>query len=85
MNLQQEGLPVVLFGQGYASMSAPSKALEALVLANGFEHGGHPILRKHAEAVAIETDPAGNIKPANNRSATRIDGIVGMVMAIGIA
>jgi HK97 family phage portal protein len=32
VKLQQEGLPVVLFGQGYASMSAPAKELERLVL-----------------------------------------------------
>ncbi len=85
VELQSEGLPVVLFGQGFASMSAPSKELERLVLANGFHHGGHPVLRAHAKAAAVLSDPAGNIKPAKDRAATRIDGIVAGVMAIGIA
>jgi phage terminase large subunit-like protein len=86
VKLEQEGLPVVLFGQGYASMSAPSKQLETLVLSNGFHHGGHPVLRQHARVVAIEgPDAADNIKPAKNKSNQRIDGIVAMVMAIGIA
>lgn len=85
VKLQQEGLPVVLFGQGFASMSSPSKELERLVMANGFEHGGHPVLRKHAQGAAIQTDPAGNIKPAKDKSSIRIDGIVALVMAIGIA
>ena len=85
VKLQQEGLPIVLFGQGFASMGGPSKELERLVLANGVHHGGHPLLRQHAKAVAVETDPAENIKPAKNKSATRIDGIVAAVMAIGIA
>jgi phage terminase large subunit-like protein len=85
VKLQQEGLPVVLFGQGFASMSAPSKELERLVLGNGFHHGQHPLLRKHAQAVAVETDAAGNIKPAKHKSAMRIDGIVALIMALGIA
>ena len=86
VKLEQEGLPVVRFGQGYASMSAPSKELERLVLANGFHHGGHPVLHRHAQVVAVEgPDPADNIKPAKNKSTERIDGIVATVMAIGIA
>ncbi|WP_084632916.1 terminase large subunit [Pleomorphomonas oryzae] len=85
VRLTDEGLAVALFGQGYASMSAPSKELERLVMSNGFHHGGHPMLRRHAQVVAIESDPAGNIKPAKNKSAERIDGIVAGVMAIGIA
>ena len=67
-------------------MSAPSKELERLVLANGFHHGGHPVLHRHAQVVAIEgPDAADNIKPAKNKSTERIDGIVGLVMAIGLA
>jgi phage terminase large subunit-like protein len=80
-----EGLPVVRFGQGFVSMSGPAKEAERLVLSNGFHHGGHPLLRRHAEAVAIETDPAGNIKPAKDKSHQRIDGMVGWIMSLGIA
>lgn len=85
VKLRQEGLAAVLFGQGYLSLSAPSKELERLVLDNGFDHGGHPLLRRHALAVAIDSDPAGNIKPSKEHSTQRIDGIVGGVMALGIA
>ncbi|WP_157014888.1 terminase large subunit [Mesorhizobium xinjiangense] len=85
VKLEQEGLPVVLFGQGFASMSAPAKELERLVLCNGFHHGGHPVLRRHAQVVAVEENPAGDIKPAKNKSTERIDGIVAQVMGIGIA
>jgi phage terminase large subunit-like protein len=35
--------------------------------------------------VAVETDPAGNIKPSKRRSAERIDPVVSMIMAIGLA
>lgn len=85
VKLTQEGLPVVLFGQGFASMSAPSKVLEQLVLQNGFDHGGHPVLWRHAKAAAVATDAAGNIKPDKDASSIRIDGIVAMVMALGLA
>lgn len=85
VQLDGEGLPVVPFGQGFVSMSGPSKELERLVLSNGFHHGGHPLLRRHAQAVAVETDAAGNIKPSKAKSTQRIDGIVSGVMAIGIS
>jgi phage terminase large subunit-like protein len=85
VKLLGEGLPVVKFGQGFVSMSGPAKELERLVLANGFHHGGHPVLARHARAVAIQTDPAGNIKPAKDKSSQRIDGIVALCMALGIA
>jgi phage terminase large subunit-like protein len=81
----QEGLPVVLFGQGFASLNAPAKELERLVLKNGFHHGGHPVLRRHAEVVAVETNAPGDIKPAKNKSTERIDGVAALVNAIGIA
>jgi phage terminase large subunit-like protein len=85
VKLEQEGIPVVLFGQGFLSLSAPSKELERLVVANGFHHGDHPLLRRHAQAVAIETDSAGNIKPSKSVSTQRIDGIAGLVNALGIS
>lgn len=85
VKLQQEGLPVVLFGQGFGSMSAPSKELERLVISNGFHHGGHPVLKRHAQVVSIEQNAAADIKPAKNKSTERIDGIVAQCMAIGIS
>lgn len=85
VKLSGEGLPVVLFGQGFVSMNAPAKELERLVLSNGFHHGGHPVLRQHAKSAAYEEDAAGNIKPSKDKSTKRIDGIAGLCMARGIA
>lgn len=85
VELQQEGLPVVLFGQGFFSMNPPAKELERLVLCNGFHHGGHPVLRQHATAVAVVTNPVGDIKPVKPKPNVRIDGIIGGCMALGIA
>lgn len=85
VRLQQEGIPVVLFGQGMVSLSAPSKELERLVMSNGFHHGGHPLLRRHAQAVAVVQDAAENIKPVKSQKTGRIDGIAALVNALGIA
>lgn len=85
VKLHGEGLPVVKYGQGFISMSGPAKSIERYVLSNGFHHGGQPLLRRHAQAVAIETDAAGNIKPSKDKSTMRIDGIVALCMAEGIA
>ncbi|QPM89371.1 terminase large subunit [Pseudooceanicola algae] len=85
IEIAQEGLPIEYFQQGFISMSPPSKELERLVMSNALHHGGHPILDRHARVVAVETDPAGNIKPTKAKSTQRIDGIVALVNAIGVA
>jgi phage terminase large subunit-like protein len=38
-----------------------------------------------ATYVAVAQDPAGNLKPAKDKSTDRIDGIVATIMAIGRA
>jgi len=82
--LIDDGLDVVAFGQGYASMSSPAKALEAAIINGEINHQGNPVLRWMASNVVAETDAAGNIKPSKAKSTERIDGIVAAVMAIGV-
>jgi phage terminase large subunit-like protein len=76
---------VVPFGQGFASMSAPMKELEKLILAKVYTHGGNPVAKWMVSNVAPKEDPAGNIKPDKSRSADKIDGIVATIMALGRA
>lgn len=83
--LMGDGFQIKAFGQGFRDMSAPSKELERLVLEGKLVHGGHPVLRWCASNVTIETDAAGNIKPSKKKSIERIDAIVALVMAIGVA
>jgi phage terminase large subunit-like protein len=84
LRLGEEGLPVVQVRQGFLSLNEPSKEVERLVVENGFWHGGHPVLDRHAAVAAIETDAAGNIKPAKNKSSERIDGIAALVTAMAL-
>lgn len=83
-----DGITVVPFGQGYGSMSAPSKELERLVLAHELNHGGNPVARWMASCVSVQEDGADNIKPVKpdrRKSSARIDGIVAAIMALGRA
>lgn len=73
---------MIPFGQGYASMNAPTKKLEELLLAGKLAHANHPVLRWMATNVSIETDAAGNWKPSKKKSIERIDGIVALIMGL---
>lgn len=83
--LQEDGATMVPTGMGFASMSAPAKELEALMLQKKLHHGGHPVLRWCAANVAVEMDAAGNIKPSKAKSTERIDGIVATILALSRA
>ncbi len=85
LQLQADGANVVEFGQGYRSMSEPTKELEKLITSGLLAHGGHPVLRWMASNASAEIDPAGNIKPSKKKSTDRIDGIVALTMALGRA
>jgi phage terminase large subunit-like protein len=75
----------VSFGQGYASMTAPMKEIDKILASKRLAHGGHPVLRWMASNMAVEMDPAGNLKPSKSKSTEKIDGIVMTVMALGRA
>ena len=81
-NLEGEGFTIVPFGQGFSSMSAPTKEFYRLLMEGQIIHGGHPVLRWMAGNVVIDTDPAGNIKVTKVKSKEKIDGIVAAIMAL---
>ena len=67
------------------SMAAPTRELEKLIVSKKLAHGGNPVTRWMAANVAVAQDPAGNLKPAKDKSTERIDGIVAIIMALGRA
>jgi phage terminase large subunit-like protein len=73
------------FGQGYQSMSPALRDLEAEILNGRIVHGGHPVLTMCAANAVVQTDPAGNRKLAKSKSSGRIDGMVALTMAMGVA
>ncbi len=83
--LRGEGVNVIEYGQGFASMNAPTKEIGRLVATGKLRHGGNPVLRWMASNVAVEQDAAGNQKLSKARSSEKIDGLVALAMAIGRA
>jgi phage terminase large subunit-like protein len=75
----------VEFGQGFQSMSPALRDTEAALLAGKVRHGNHPVLAMCAANAVVTTDPAGGRKLNKAKSATRIDGMVALAMAFGIA
>jgi phage terminase large subunit-like protein len=81
-NLEGLGFAVVPFGQGFQSMSPPTKELMKLSLEGKLAHGGNPVLRWMMDNVFVKTDPAGNIKMDKEKSSEKIDGAVALVMGL---
>ena len=81
-NLEDAGFTMVPFGQGFASMSTPTKEFYRLLMDGQIVHAGHPVLRWMAGNVVIETDAAENIKVTKAKSKEKIDGIVASIMAL---
>lgn len=73
------------FGQGFQSMSPALRDLESSLLENKVRHGKHPVLSMCAATAVVTMDPAGNRKLNKAKSASRIDGLVAMAMAFGVA
>jgi len=89
-NLVSAGAPMVTMGQGFASMSAPTKDFQRLVLTGSpkhpiIRHGGNPLLRWMVDNLAVVMDPAGNVKPDKANAGDKIDGVVALIMALARA
>lgn len=80
--LQDRGLTMIEFGQGFASMNSPMKTLEKLYMSGRLAHGSNPVLTWMADNLVVKLDPAGNIKPDKEKSIEKIDGMVGLVMGL---
>ena len=78
-DLVQEDAPMVQLGQGFASMSAPTKQIKHLLLAGSaraprFRHGGNDLMRWQVDNLAVTMDAAGNVKPDKKAAGDKIDG-----------
>lgn len=83
-SMVEAGIPFEPVRQGYRTLSPFSKDFERAFIQRELEHYRNPILRWMVGNAAVETDTAGNIKPAKNRSTDRIDGLVAAIMAYGL-
>jgi len=84
--LQKEaGIGLAKMRQGFASISAPMKHLQSMVLAGKIRHRRDPVTRWMFNNVSLKSDPAGNCKPDKEKSVERMDGIVALIEAIARA
>lgn len=86
-DLVAEDMPMSPIGQGYASLSAPTKELQRLLLAGSrttpvLRHGGNPVLRWMVDNLVVQIDAAGNVKPDKGKAADKIDGVPALVNAL---
>jgi len=79
---EQDGFTCVPIRQGFRSLTAPTKALEAAILSQALRHDGHPVLRWNIGNIAVEIDAAGNYKLSKKVSTERIDGASALVNAV---
>ena len=80
--LMGDGATMVPVGQGYGSLTAPTKDWLARIAAGKIRHGGNPVLRWMAANLVVEQDPAGNFKPSKAKSTERIDGQAAAITAL---
>jgi phage terminase large subunit-like protein len=81
----EHGFTVFPFGQGFISMSPPSKDFYQLVMEGKIRHGWHPVLDWNMGNTIIDQDAAGNIKPNKKKSTEKIDGVVSIIMGLARA
>jgi phage terminase large subunit-like protein len=75
----------VEFGQGTQSMSPALRDLEGAIKEKELAHGNHPVLAMCAACAVIDSKDDANRKLSKNKSTGRIDGLVALTMAMGVA
>jgi len=81
-DLEDMGLTILEFGQGFQSFSAPTKELEKLILERKIVFPENPALAWCFSNVICEIDAASNEKPSKKRSREKIDMAVSTIMAL---
>lgn len=78
-------LPLMEWGQGYKDATVGIEALEEAIFNNKFRHDGNPVLNMCVHNARTIADAANNRKFEKAKSTGRIDGIVALAMAMGVA
>lgn len=78
-------IPLTEFGQGFKDMSPALDTLESELLNARVAHGAHPVLTMCAANGVVSKDAANNRKLDKYKATGRIDGLVALAMAFGVA
>jgi phage terminase large subunit-like protein len=80
--INEAGIEIIGHGQGYVSMSAPTKEMERNVVKQLLDHEANPVLNWMASNCKVLRDPSGNIKLDKSDAKAKIDGVISGVMAM---
>ena len=86
--LQDYGINVIDFGQGYQSMTSAVRRFEKLIYDRAVQHDGNPVLRWNMDCCQVSQAPGDLVKivkPERMKNSKRVDGAVVCTMATGIA
>lgn len=76
---------MVEWGQGFGSMTGAVEALEEAVLLEALRHPMSPLLNWCVSNAVVVQNPAGDRKVDKSRAHGRIDCVVALLMALGVA
>jgi phage terminase large subunit-like protein len=85
-NLMEQNINISYFSQAISNMSSPTKMFEKLVYEGKILHDGNPILEWMLSGCVVIADANENIKihkGNSNKHGKRVDGIIGLIMALG--
>lgn len=83
--LGNDGAPMVEYRATVEKFSDPMKQVEAMAQDGKLFHDGNPVLRWMMGNVVAKLDAKDNIFPRKERYENKIDGVVALIMAIGLA
>lgn len=81
-NMVSQGVPMVEVRQSVQNMSEAMKSLEALVTSGKLMHDANPAMEWMISNVVCHTDAKDNIYPKKESVDKKIDGPVGLIMAL---
>lgn len=85
VQLDGDGIPLEWFRQGFVSMNSPCKELQRLVASGQLHHGANPVLSWMANNALAVYDSNSNVKIDRRDRNRKVDGVVSLAMAIGVA
>ena len=80
--VSQSGIRMNPIGQGYQSLSVPTKTLEAAIIDGNFDHEGNPVLSWMVNNCKVMRDERDNVKLVKASDTGKIDGVAALVNAI---
>lgn len=84
INATDRGLPMEPLSQAIGNFNRPTKEMERILLSNRGVIDNNIINRHCFRNVILARDKNGNIKPSKQFEEKKIDGVIAMIMALGI-